>query len=143
MRPIEGARPDDSDRWVPTQALRRSAGHCRAINRDLLEASLHWLAAEADRTRLDAVIVVPSLSEADYLACVLPKMTVNELVAGNIVRMDRGSLRLMTPPEATWSTRQHVVILGLGLNDEERERVDRMNPAALCVVTVQLALGRV
>jgi hypothetical protein len=102
---------------------------CWTLDEALLKAGVYWLAMKADRTQLDAVIVVPHLADAHRLSCALPAPTLEQLVAGNIVRMNRGSLFLITPSEVTASARQHAVVLGVGLSPRELARVSRMNPA--------------
>jgi hypothetical protein len=142
MRSAIGPRSEETAR-LASRFPRLGTLRCDGISRSLLEAGLEWLAVEADRLRLDALIVVPSLAFADCLASVLPLMALDALVGGNVVRMNHGSLCLVTPSEILRSTRRHAVMLCLGLNHAEREMADRMNPAAQCVVAVTGAFGRI
>jgi hypothetical protein len=106
---------------------------CQAIDTAILKTALHWLATAALKTRLDAVIVVPTIAAAEALDCALPEASLGPLIAGNLVRMSWGSLLLITPAEIIPSARRHVVVLGVWLNRRERELVSLMNPAASLV----------
>ena len=110
------------------------ADECATIDEVAVRTAVFWLAVQAERTRLDAVIVVPTLKAATCLSDALPSHSLDALIAGNIVRMNRGSLLLLTPDEVMPQTRRHQVVLAIGLTDRELAKVERMNPAALCVL---------
>ena len=110
---------------------------CGAIDAPVLRASILWLATEAHERGVDAVIVVGSLQDARHLSCMLPGGTLNELIAGNVVRMNTASLQLLRSDEVMPQARRHQVVLTIGLAPHELERVHRMSPAALCVVRVK------
>jgi len=116
--------PDDGRIIVEYETVEDSA----------VQTAVFWLAAQAERTGLDAVIVVPTLNAATCLSGALPNHSLNELIDGNLIRFNRGSLLLMTPPEVMPQARRHHVVLAIGLADRELARVERMNPAALCVL---------
>jgi hypothetical protein len=110
---------------------------CSSLDEAAMRTAVFWLAECADRTNLDAVIVVSTLADADCLSCVFPVDVLSQLVAGNIVRMNRGSLFMMTAREVMPQTRRHHIVLTIGLTDDELARVDRMNPAALGIVRLE------
>jgi hypothetical protein len=118
----------------PSPVNSRITFDCSAVDDAAIRTAMFWLAARAAERDFDAVIVVPTLDDADCLACVFPFPILRELVNGNIVRLNRGSLFLVTAREVMPQSRRHHVVLALGLTDDELARVDRMNPAALCVV---------
>jgi hypothetical protein len=119
---------------APSPVNSRIIFDCSAVDDAAIRAAMFWLAARAGETDHDAVIVVPTLDDADCLACVFPFQILNDLVNGNIVRLNRGSLFLVTAREVMPQARRHHVVLAIGLTDDELARVERMNPAALCVV---------
>jgi hypothetical protein len=119
---------------APSPVNSRITFDCSAVDDAAIRTAMFWLAARAAEQDFDAVIVVPTLHDADCLACVFPFPILHQLVNGNIVRLNRGSLFLVTAREVMPQSRRHHVVLALGLTDDELARVDRMNPAALCVV---------
>jgi hypothetical protein len=115
-------------------AASRVVLECTALDDTTIRTGVYWLAAEAEKRGLDAVIVLPTLGAAKRFLCALPLEALRDLVDGNIVRMNHGSLLLMTPREVMPQWRCHQVVLAVGLARHELERVERMRPAALCVV---------
>ncbi len=103
---------------------------CGAIEAAVLRVSLYWLAMEARSRRVDAVIVVPSINDAEHLACALPARLLNNLIAGNIVSMNAESLQLLTSEEVMPQTRRHQVVLTIGLPERDLERVGRRKPGS-------------
>jgi len=134
MRRGQDLWPDSRDYAIPT--VGRIAVQCTVIDDALVKAGLCWLAMLAARTRLDAVIVLPSLADAEWLTCALPQHTLDELVRGNIVRTSDSSLQLLIAHEVMPRAWPHNVVLSLGLTGLDEARIDRMNPAASFVVRI-------
>jgi len=117
-----------------TEVESRMTFDCSSLDEPAIRTAIFWLAECAERTDHDAVIVVSTLAAADCLSCVFPMDILKQLVAGNIVRLNRGSLFMMTAREVMPQTRRHHIVLTIGLTDDELARVVRMNPASLGIV---------
>ena len=106
MRQGLEARRGAVDRLAPARG-RRIVAECTTIDEAIVRTAVYWLAAEAARSRLDAIIVMPSGHEHQALACALPSPILQDLIDGKIVRMNRESLQLMAPHEVMPQVRQH------------------------------------
>jgi hypothetical protein len=110
---------------------------CAALDAEVVENAIRWLRVQAQRTGLNAVIVLSSMAQAECLRRAVPSHVLHSLIVGNVVRMDDGFLELRLAREVvSRARRRSVVVLMLGLTDDAFAAVQELEPAAWLRVTV-------
>jgi hypothetical protein len=112
---------------------------CSSLDARIVQTAVNWLRVQAQRTELNAVIVVSSMAQAECLRRAISSQVLNSLIMGNVVRMDGGFLELQLAREiVSRARRRNVVVLMIGLADEAFAAVQGLQPAAWLRVAIRL-----
>ncbi len=101
---------------------------------DALKIALAWLAKEATRRQLPAVIVVYQSDQGRALARVIGEAQAKGLLAGTPVKLNGVDLSLVTMRKLGPMALSKKVALAVWLSDKDLAKVDDARPAAMGIV---------
>jgi len=91
-----------------------------------------WLGKQAAGDR--GIVVVPTLAQVEWLTPGLTPVEAQRLKKDKRIRHGMATFELLTERTSAGSSVQGAAVLGVWVDDEQLESIERRHPSALCVV---------